>query len=201
MPISDFGNCVSDLHGGGNSAQTCAVESVDAADPSSAVQSPKPRAWLLLVTLMLFAAAPLCAQTRTPAEAERLYHEVGEQLFCTCGCREKLLSCSHNVCGPKTDQRNYLRELSQMPQHDAEAIKQQMVTRFGPKVLQVPQEDSLFTVVAVGMLALVAGFGGMFWYIVGRNRAKAESDAAAPPQPAAKDAMEERIERDMQDLE
>jgi cytochrome c-type biogenesis protein CcmH/NrfF len=152
-------------------------------------------AWLLIAAVT--ALAPLHAQGRTPADAERLYREVGDQLFCTCGCREKLLSCSHNVCAAKDAQRAYLRELSQKPEHDAATMKQEMVRRFGPKVLQVPEDSSVFVVLGVSLAALLAVFGGMFWYVLGRGRRVAPESAAAAPAP---DGLDERIERDMQEL-
>lgn len=159
--------------------------------------------WTMLLMIALFAAAPLHAQTRTPAEADKLYHEVGDQLFCICGCREKLLTCSHNVCAQKTAERQYLRELSQISTHDGAAIKQEMVKRFGPQVLQVPDESSIFTVLAIALAALVAAFGGMFWYLAGRRKARSEADTViltASPK-GEKDALEERIDRDMQELD
>lgn len=155
--------------------------------------------WLIALVLFLPAALAAGGGPRTPAEADRFYHEVGDQLFCTCGCREKLLSCSHNVCAAKDAQREYLRELSQNSIYDAAAMKQEMVKRFGPKVLQVPEESGLYTVLAVALAALVAGFGGMFWYVVGKGKARAEAGTA--PVATEKDALEERIERDMRDLE
>lgn len=167
----------------------------------------------LLALLVLFsgiAAPALAAQVRTPDQSEALYHEVGDQLFCICGCREKLLSCSHNVCASKTEERNFLRELTQQPQMDSVAIKSEMVKRFGPKVLQVPQESNLYPVLAVAGLALVTAFGGMFWYVAGRRRARQEEAPQATPEAAssapanadaANDRLTERIERDVQELD
>ncbi len=162
-----------------------------------------------LLPLLLFALAGLApalpAQARTPDQADALYHEVGDQLFCICGCREKLLSCSHNVCASKTEERNFLRELAQQPQMDSVAIKAEMVKRFGPKVLQVPNDSSLYPVLAVAGLALMTAFGGMFWYVAGRRKAQQENTPApAPAQPdsdAPKDRLTERIEREMQELD
>lgn len=154
---------------------------------------------VLLLILLLPCALQAGGVPRTPEAADRIYHEVGDQLFCTCGCREKLLSCSHNVCAAKDAQREYLRELSQNTIYDSATMKQAMVKRFGPKVLQVPEESGLYTVLAVALAALVAAFGGMFWYVVGKGRARAEAGTA--PVAQEKDALEERIERDMRDLE
>lgn len=159
-----------------------------------------------LIAAATLLAPALLAQSRTPDEADRLYHEVGDQLFCICGCREKLLSCSHNVCSAKQAERTFLRELSQNPQVDAPAIKQQMAARFGQKVLQVPPESALYPVLGVSLVALVAAFGGMFWYVAGHKRAQseaaqAESGASSRRTGGPKDELEQRIDREMQGLE
>ncbi|MBX3474260.1 MAG: cytochrome c-type biogenesis protein CcmH [Planctomycetes bacterium] len=156
--------------------------------------------WLFALVCLMPATLAAGGGARTPEAADRIYHEVGDQLFCICGCREKLLTCSHNVCAQKTAQRQYLRELSQNDVYDASAMKQEMVKRFGPKVLQVPEDSNIYAVLAIGLGALATAFGGMFWYIVGRNRAQAEAATAAPAA-AVPDELEQRIERDMQELE
>lgn len=156
---------------------------------------------LALVLLALIAAAGLRAEGgRGPEEADRLYHEVGDQLFCICGCREKLLTCSHNICESKTAERRYLRELAQDARNDAAAIKQAMVKRFGPQVLQVPEDSAIYTVLAIALAALATAFGGMFWYVAGRRRAQAEQAPAPAPVPGNVE-LEQRIERDLQELE
>lgn len=158
-------------------------------------------ACLALVATLL--AAPLAAQERTPAEAEKLYREVGEQLNCICGdCRDRLLECSHNTCKVKEAMRSYLRELTQDGRNDTAAIRQQMAARFGERALQVPAESNIYAVLAIGLAALTGAFGCMFWYVARRKGVSEDSpkslDEATDVQ---RTETEVRIERDMQELQ
>lgn len=157
---------------------------------------------LIALGFLLFALAPaLHAQTRTPAEVEQMYQDLGGQMSCVCGgCRDKLLVCSHNNCSAKNIQWDYLRELCQNPVNDAVAIKQAMVARFGEKVLQIPEDSNLFLVLvlAVGMLA--GAFGVMFWYVAARGGQPGAEVATNSTGRAVKDDLELRIERDLQEL-
>lgn len=150
----------------------------------------------LLILLLLF-AAPAAAQTRAPDEAERMYREVGDQFMCICGCREKLLACSHNVCSSKDAERAFLRELVQDPKLSAGQIKQQMVTRFGPKVLQVPEESNLYPVLIVSVLLLAGAFGFGYWTI---TRKKTSADEPAPL-PANDSTLDSRIANELKELD
>jgi len=118
-----------------------------------------------IMTLALLIATPLMAQDRTPAEADRLYQEIGSQLFCICGCRENLLTCSHNICNAKDEERKFLRELAGNSKLDESAIKQEMIKRFGPGVLQVPEQSSLYPLLAIAGALLIAAFGAGFWVV------------------------------------
>lgn len=146
----------------------------------------------LLLLLLLF-AAPLSA--RSAVEVDRLYHDVGSQLFCVCGgCREGLLVCSMNVCQAKELERDYLRELCQDPALDAGAIKAKMAERFGEKVLQVPPDSSLYPVLIVAVLLLAGAFGFGFWAVTRRRPATTEQQ----PDP---DVADSRIENELKELE
>ncbi|MCC7508162.1 MAG: hypothetical protein IT464_02155 [Planctomycetes bacterium] len=146
-----------------------------------------------LLLLLLF-AAPLSA--RSPEEAEMLYHDVGDQMFCICGgCRDALLECSMNNCSAKVMQREFLRELCADEKLDAAGIKAGMVKRFGPKVLQVPEESSLFPILGVAVLLLSAAFGFGFWALTRKGVAQ----QSAPDTPT--DEMDSRIELDLKELE
>lgn len=147
-----------------------------------------------LLLLLLLLAAPLSA--RSPAEADRLYHDVGSQLFCICGgCREGLLVCSMNVCEAKELEREYLAQLCQDPALDAGAIKAKMAERFGDKVLQVPPESNLYPVLLAATLLLAGAFGFGFWVLTRK--------AASPgpePQPDT-GVADSRIENALKELE
>jgi cytochrome c-type biogenesis protein CcmH/NrfF len=152
----------------------------------------------LAVPLVLFfsslVACPLGAQDRTPAEADRLYQQVGSELFCICGCRENLLTCSHNVCSSKDEERKYLRALAQNPKYDAAAIRQEMVTRFGPEVLQVPEQSSLYPLLAIAGAVLIAAFGAGFW-VVTRKGERTVEDRRIDPE------LEARIANELKELD
>jgi cytochrome c-type biogenesis protein CcmH/NrfF len=150
---------------------------------------------LLMLVFALFASG-LSAQERTPDQAELLYQQVGDQLFCICGCREPLLSCSHNVCSSKDEERKFLRELVGNPKLDAAAIKQQMVVRFGKGVQQVPEESNLYPILIGSGLLLLAAFGVAFRVLTRRGPAP-----EAAPQPSADAEFEDRIARELKELE
>jgi cytochrome c-type biogenesis protein CcmH/NrfF len=160
---------------------------------------------VLCVFVAISLAAPLAAQApggRSPQEAERLYHEVGGQFFCLCGgCRDKLLECSHNVCASKNTQRAYLRRLTEDPNLDAAGIKREMVTRFGERVLVVPQSSSLYPVLIVVAVLLIGAFGLGMRNVVRRGRSEPKSSGADESSPAREAELEERIRRDLEDMD
>ena len=152
------------------------------------------RASLILALLAL--CTPLAAQWRSPAEAQRLYDEVGRQLFCTCDCRENLLSCSHNVCEAKDAERAFLRKLAADPRLDADGIRAAMVKRFGEGVLQAPRETGLYAVVGVAVALLLAAFGVAFWRLRSRDAVP-----AVPAPVATGDELDRRLERELKEME
>jgi cytochrome c-type biogenesis protein CcmH/NrfF len=161
--------------------------------PKSRIQNPKSAA--VLFVLLALVAPTLLAQDRTPDDAEKLYKQVGSQLFCMCGCRENLLVCSHNVCSAKTQEREFLRELSKDAKLDEAAIKQQMVDRFGKEVLQVPEQSTLYPILAVAGVVLLAAFGFGFWTITRRGDKPAAEAATIDPE------VEARIARELKELD
>jgi cytochrome c-type biogenesis protein CcmH/NrfF len=136
-------------------------------------------------------------EARSPEEADRVYHEVGEQLFCICGCREGLLVCSHNVCSAKEQEREYLRELSGRAELDNSAIKAEMVKRFGKGVLQVPEESSLYPILVVVTVLLVGAFGVGFWVVSHKEGDDEDEQPDAPDDPE----LEARIEKELKELD
>ena len=150
----------------------------------------------LAIILVFVCAAPLFAQDRTPAEAERLYQEVGNQLFCICGCRENLLTCSHNVCSAKDEERKFLRKLASDPKLDESGIKQAMVERFGPGVLQVPEQSSLYPLLAIAGAVLIAAFGAGFWVVTRKT-----GDGGDAPKQEIDPELEARIAKELKELD
>lgn len=153
------------------------------------------RAVYPVILAVVLLAAPLSA--RSPEEADRLYHEIGAQLFCICGCRENLLTCSMNVCSSKVLERDLLRSLTADPNLNSAAIKDRMVERFGPQVLQVPPDSHIYPIVAVAVLLLAGAFGFGFWSITRRSTGIPPSEGTA----AGRDALDDRIERELKELE
>lgn len=158
----------------------------------------------LLILLLLFAAplaTPLSAQTRAPDDAERMYQEVGEQLFCICGCRENLLTCSHNVCSSKDAERAFLRELVRDPKLSAGQVKQEMVKRFGPEVLQVPENSSLYPVLLISLAVLATAFGFGYWTITRKRTSAEESADETAPLPANDSTLDSRIANELKEMD
>ncbi len=152
------------------------------------------RTGLLVFTALLLAGA---LNARTPDESDRLYHEIGSQLFCVCnGCREGLLVCSMNNCRAKDVQTDYLRSLCENASLKAPAIKDAMVDRFGTRVLQVPSDSQLFPILAIAVLVLGAAFVMGFRAVTRRGGAPTQL-----PEPGRNDELDERIRRDLKDLD
>jgi cytochrome c-type biogenesis protein CcmH/NrfF len=156
----------------------------------------------LLLIILLLVPAGLSAQdavaradNRTPEEAEMLYKQIGAGLFCICGCRENLLTCSMNVCSSKNLQRDYLRALCRDPELGVTEIKEAMAARFGANVLQVPPRSSLYPMLGLGVLLLVGAFGFGFWALTRGRDPRAETYEGIDTETLA------RIERDMKELE
>ena len=76
-----------------------------------------------------------------------------------------------------------------------EPIKQQMVDRFGKEVLQVPEQSTLYPILAVAGVVLLAAFGFGFWTITRRGDKPAAEAATIDPE------VEARIARELKELD
>ncbi len=165
----------------------------------------RPRALFgVLMLALCFLAAPAAAApkvTRAPADAERLYQELGSQMTCTCGCREMLLACSHNNCPAKPVQQGFLRKLCEDAANDAAAIRTAMADRFGERILQAPGSSLLYPLLAVGGLLLLGLFGALVWAVAGRGRTSPARPAGEPQAKGDDPVLESRIERELRDIE
>ena len=157
--------------------------------------------------LILLAAIAICAPSvqaaaeraeRTLADSERLYLQIGRQLFCTCGCRDNLLDCSHNVCTPKAQERAFLKELCRNPKFDEGEIKQEMVTRFGPEVLQAPASSLLYPLLGAAAMLMLAGFGTMLHHMVRRPTGLDEGTSVGEAEP---DELDQRIAEELKEMD
>ena len=175
----------------------CAAKRSEAEVVATTAPRPQTGMSVLLVLLaVVFFAPTVFAQDRTPAEAERMYETVGDQLFCICGCREKLLACSHNVCSAKDQERAFLHELSQNPKLDEAGMKAEMVKRFGKGVLQVPEDSSLYPLLFTIGGVLIVAFGAGFWVVTRHEK--------SPDEPEAKGRdpeLEARIANELKELD
>lgn len=158
----------------------------------------------VLMLALCFLAAPAAAAPkvlRAPAEAERLYQELGSQMTCTCGCREMLLACSHNNCPAKPVQQGFLRKLCEDAANDAAAIRTAMADRFGERILQAPSSSLLYPLLVVGGLLLLGLFGALVWAVAGRSRTPPAQPDPRPPAQGIDPVMESRIERELREIE
>jgi cytochrome c-type biogenesis protein CcmH/NrfF len=164
-------------------------------NPKSKIQNPKSLA-LLIVAACVILAAPLSA--RTAEQADLMYHQIGAQMFCVCGtCREGMLVCSMNNCRAKELQQAYLHELCADEKYEAPAIKAAMVERFGNGVLQVPEDSHIYPILAIAVVLLAGAFGAGFWAISRRGHEPNQPVAGG----SAPDEMEQRIQRELKELE
>ena len=153
--------------------------------------------WAAALFVLFGIVAPMLgAQERSASESERLYQQVGAELFCICGCRENLLTCSHNTCSAKDAERAFLDELSQNPKFDAAGMRQAMAERFGNEVLQVQASSSLYPILGVSGVVLVLAFGAGFWVITRRDGPTPE-----PGEVTIDPEMEARIANELKELD
>jgi cytochrome c-type biogenesis protein CcmH/NrfF len=164
---------------------------------SNTERQPKPKSLaLLVIAACTILAAPLSA--RTAEQTDLMYHQIGSQMFCVCGsCREGMLVCSMNNCQAKELQRAYLQELCANEKNDATAIKAAMVERFGNGVLQVPEDSHIYPILAIAVVLLAGAFGAGFWAISRRGHEDAQPLAGG----SVPDEMEQRIQRELKELE
>jgi cytochrome c-type biogenesis protein CcmH/NrfF len=155
------------------------------------------RPWCLLALVLLLAGPLSAAEKRTPEEAEKLFQQLGAQMTCTCGCREGLLVCSMNNCSAKAAEQGFLRELCADSSQSPESIRRAMALRFGEKILQTPDDTSLFPLLLISGLAVLAMFAGVLFYVRGRPR---PAEAADTPKPS-EDEMDARLKRELEELD
>lgn len=157
---------------------------------------------VLLLLLPVLSASDEPSKVSAPlpeAQVEMRYQTVGDQLFCLCGCRDKLLECSHNVCDAKDQERAFLRELAKDPSLDQKQMKSEMVKRFGEEILLVPSDSGLYLLVAGGVLFLIVGFSFGARYL---TKAAPEPDDSEPePEVDTDSALDQRIADDLKELD
>lgn len=159
---------------------------------------------LLLVLLLMTMPALMANEVSSKeplseVQIEQRYQTVGDQLFCLCGCRDKLLECSHNVCSYKDNERAFLRELASNPKFSQADMKAEMVERFGPEILLMRDDGNLFGIIAGGLFLLLSSFGIGLWVITKRGQpALNDTDQSSAEE---NDKLDERIARELKELE
>ncbi len=154
--------------------------------------------------IALLVASPLQAapvKERDPAEAEKLYHEIGSSMVCLCGgCREKLLECSMVNCGFAGTARQFLREECRDAERSQDQIRADMIARFGPEIVQVHGDSLLYPVLIAGALATLAVFGAALWYFALRGSTRPPLEARGS-KPVSDPSLEARILREVEEIE
>jgi cytochrome c-type biogenesis protein CcmH len=85
-----------------------------------------------LVLVLALVSVAMAAQT--PAQIEK---DIGDKVYCLCGCVTSLNTCPHPNCGVKDEMQRIIR--TDLGQGKAEpAILQDLVNRYGEKVLAAP---------------------------------------------------------------
>ncbi len=157
----------------------------------------------LFVLLALLLAAPISAapvMERDPAEAEKLYHEIGSSMTCLCGCRERLLDCSMVNCSFKETGQRFLREECRDANKSPDQIRAAMIERFGPEIMQVHGDSLLYPVLFGGAFVTLALFGTALWFFATRGKTDSPSVEAAG-KPPSDPSLEARILREMEEIE
>lgn len=92
---------------------------------------------LLGALLLSLAVFPMAMAARSP---EQIEHDIGNKVFCLCGCATTLNRCPHENCPVKAEMHKIIR--ADMAEGKAEpAILQDLVARYGLKVLAAPPPE------------------------------------------------------------
>jgi cytochrome c-type biogenesis protein CcmH len=89
---------------------------------------------LLGALILSLAIAGIAMAAGSPAEIE---HDIGDKVYCLCGCTTTLNRCPHENCPVKAEMQKIIR--ADLAEGKAEpAILQDLVARYGLKVLASP---------------------------------------------------------------
>ncbi len=172
-------------------------------NPQGPTCSARFKALALMALLALFWAPGLMAapaRERDLAQADHLYHELGNSMFCLCGCRERLLSCSRVNCSFKEPAQRYLREQCRDADLTPDQVRAKMIERFGPGIVQVQSDSLLYPVLFAAGFGILGLFALGLWLVSARGKAAAGEarevgGGQAPPE------LEARISRELDEME
>ncbi len=172
-------------------------------NPQGPTCSARFKALALVALLALFWAPGLMAapaRERDLAQADHLYHELGNSMFCLCGCRERLLSCSMVNCSFKETAQRYLREQCRDADLTPDQVRAKMIERFGPGIVQVQSDSLLYPVLFAAGFGILGLFALGLWLVSARGKAAAGEarevgGGQTPPE------LEARISRELDEME
>ncbi|HOL70922.1 MAG TPA: cytochrome c-type biogenesis protein CcmH [Bryobacteraceae bacterium] len=150
------------------------------------------------ILLILATAALMLGQGGIPLENPRV-RRLGEQLACLCGCGSSVTSCNMLHCHFSDPARQKLLSMVNAGMPDA-AIFEAFVKEYGTRVLLKPPAEG-FNLLGWVMpfIALAFGFVVVWKFIQYFRRAPAPAGAA--PDPAVLARYQERIDRDLENLD
>jgi cytochrome c-type biogenesis protein CcmH len=89
---------------------------------------------LLKILVLSLALVNVALAAQTPAQIEK---DIGDKVFCLCGCVTTLNHCPHENCEVKAEMQKIIR--TDLSEGKAEpAILQDLVNRYGERVLAAP---------------------------------------------------------------
>ena len=89
---------------------------------------------LLKILVLSLALVNVALAAQTPAQIEK---DIGDKVFCLCGCVTTLNHCPHENCEVKAEMQKIIR--TDLREGKAEpAILQDLVNRYGERVLAAP---------------------------------------------------------------
>ncbi|MGH9355449.1 MAG: cytochrome c-type biogenesis protein CcmH [Terriglobia bacterium] len=158
----------------------------------------------ILVSLAAFIAgmAMVVAQGLAAGPAPPTLEQVGNKVYCLCGCATTLNHCPHlpSECQSRAEMQALI--LTDIRQGKAEpAILQDLTRRYGVRVLAAPPATGFdLTAWLLPGLGLVAGLCVVL-VIVGRWRRKTPSDNAVASEPPVDAKIMAAVEDEMSKLE
>jgi cytochrome c-type biogenesis protein CcmH len=152
----------------------------------------KARALAAMVTLAMFAMAPLLITQAGAQQLSDRAKQIGGKFMCMCGCSQVLTECNHVGCSTSAAM---LKELNQSLSrgNSEDAITQMFVQEFGTKVYAEPPKSG-FSLVAWVLPSVYLFVGaGVVIFVIARWRKRPAQEAS--PAGGAPGISRELLER------
>ena len=126
---------------------------------------------------------------------------IGNQLICTCGCTEPLLTCSTLGCTVKLTMQAELRQRAQLNEPDS-LVLQSFVQEYGTQVLANPTTKG-FNLLAWVMPweALGLGMALLLGFLKRWRHAAEAAEAVAEPSPELQSKVQSELKATLEDWE